>query len=503
MRCSCRRFTGLLLMLLCLTGSTAVRAEIPKVPGLTVIVVIVESLMPRELAASDLRFPTLHELRIDGTWYTESRGVFPSNDLNGHASLLTGRYPESHGIANNVTWSRKRREIPRAPSRPSDLAAPTLFRMLHKHCPELQTAVVIADREVQELYSDCGSSGAHCSPFARAPSRLYQPANDPAFNAALGHVPDARAVEIARQYLPHASLLLLSLSDLDTIGHLATADPVTGTSGQRLATLGHLDEQLGLLVADLKQSGRWSSTVLMITSSHGMEWSTPEQTLALAPMLETLHPGVFLPVGSGGFQSYYLRRPQDPAAWMAARDSLALLRAQIGIAGAWFTSLHSAAVDGLTSTEQVDLLVPGGLHARSAGLGDLVVATLPGYQIAGAQQSAVGSGGHHGSLTTMHISMLISGGAHFLQRRLVTAPGAFMDENGAADPALRLPGQAEIVDIAPTITWLLGLPATTGGTTDAAKGAPSTGSRAVHQGRALKEAFLLKGDQPLGTCGQR
>lgn len=485
--------------LLCLLLAPVLPAQATTAPEarLTVIVVTIESLMPEEVVLAGDALPTLQALRSAGTWYTESRGVFPAQGLNGHAALLTGRYPEQSGIPGDRFWSRKPDARPRAPARPSDLQAPTLLRQVRRHCPGLRTAALIADATTSELYSGCGSQGDHCGPFTSEPDHRFAARNSPAFNRRLEQAPDTAVMDAARQLLPRTNLMFISLADLKAVGRLEAPAEDTGELPQRQLALAHADRLLGDLVADLRQAGRWDFTVLIVTSLHGLEWSEPRYALSPARDIEALHPGLFLPVHAGGVQSFYLRKPHDPAAWEATRDLVLRLRGETGIAGAWLTSLHSGAVGNLTSAELTELLLPRSLHARNRRLGDLVITAAPGYHFTDANGVGPGLHGYDGGTDARHNTLLISGGARFVRPQVVTVGPAQMEEDGRVSPHVSPADQSETVDIAPTIAWLLGLPAGTGSAATDPPAPDATG----FDGRILNEAFLLQGPQPLGSCG--
>lgn len=481
------------LLALALLGYGAAAAAVEP-PRIQTIVVNVESLMPADLARGDRPLPTLNALRSEGTWYTESRGVFPSNSLNGHASLLTGTYPETHGIIDNNYWSRRRNEPPRSMARPSLLEAPTLALQLHQACPELRVGVAHSDPEIQALYSACGPGREFCSPFSRQPAREFHPGAHPDLDPALGHVPDRATMAAAISYLRDVDVLFIGLSQLDSNGHL-DARNADGEPGSRGAVLSHIDDLLGLLVEALVHVGRYHQSVILVTSNHGMQWSDPALAVPTGRLLEEAFPGRFLIVGGGGSQSLYLRQRRKPESWQAAREALQLLRLHPGVGNVWLTTLHSAAVQGLTRSEMLDLLPPRALRMRHRRAGEVRLVAAAGHQLAHGDAGPSGLSGSHGGLDSLHNTLLISGGLPFLQAQSITAPAQQMDAHGRVDARIRLPGQAETVDIAPTLAWLYGLPLQH----DAAAGNADPGP--VYEGRPLREAFLPGFAPAPGDCG--
>ncbi len=490
------------LLTLLLTASPAATAapaaqDVPVAEKLTIVLVNVESLQTHEVLRAGDALPNFRYLQSLGTWYTEGRGVLPSHDLAGQAALLTGRYPEENGIAGGMTWRAAGKSPPRLLNRPTDLRAPTLFRIIRRHCPALDTAGVLAQSDAHQLFSSCGEDGQQCSPYSASPRLDFQPKQHAAFEASRGHVPDPVVTAAARAFLPGANLLVLGYADLDSAGHAGAPEAETGIVPGRAFALAQLDTQLGLLIADLQRSNRWQQTILFLASTHGMSWAGPDQSVHVADAIPPGGRDHFLLLGEGGLQSLYLRKRNDADAWATALHLVETLRQQTGIQGAWFTSLHSSLLELRTGTELAPLLLPRSLRARSPLLGDVVLAAGPGYRLLADPPGGQPAGGHHGGLASLRTTLLVSGGAPFLRPQLVTAPGHLMDDSGRVDPLERLPDQPEVVDIAPTIAWLLGL-------ADRPEGqAQSTPGNVLpaFSGRILHEAFELPAVRPLGRCG--
>ena len=84
--------------------SPAGSAPLPEPPSgdaqkLTVVVAVVDSLMPDEIGANT---PNLSDLKANGTFYSESRAMFSAETIPNHVAMMTGVVPARNGIAAMV-----------------------------------------------------------------------------------------------------------------------------------------------------------------------------------------------------------------------------------------------------------------------------------------------------------------------------------------------------------------------------------------------------------------
>src|SRR5690349_13170590 len=92
---------------LALAEGPAHRAEAEPTAGkLTVVVLVVDSLMPEELGQTTPAAPNLTAFRDAGTSYSESRSVFAAETIPNHVAMMTGVYPDRSGIPGNTYWNR-------------------------------------------------------------------------------------------------------------------------------------------------------------------------------------------------------------------------------------------------------------------------------------------------------------------------------------------------------------------------------------------------------------
>ncbi len=475
---------------------TATALLTPAVPAvaegdrLTVMVVVIDSLMPHEVDSMETITPTLDELKANGTWFTESRSVFSAETIPNHVAMMTGRYPEFNGIPTNNFWDRKFQEDGSTPTKdqnlslPSELEVPTLFGLIRKQCPDLTTASVMSKGYLWEVFSACDGGGDDCSnPPGVGADLVYDPTSQPTYIPESGHTPDVHTMTAARDFLAQgADFVFVNLGDVDRSGHMDETGP-TGKAMARHTVLADTDTQVRILVEDLKRMGRWENTVLIINSDHGMDWSTLNNYINLTPQLETLHPGTFLAVDNGGTDSVYLLHPEDPAHWERAVEALAAIRATKGVEEAFFVREPDAGIALSEATREAiraNLLPETSKHEN---LGDIVASAHIGFRFTESGPSGNPIPGNHGHKITLHNTFLVTGGAPFLKRGQVIAPAA----PGELDHRVRDEAQSENIDIAPTVAWLLGM-----------KGIE-------FDGRPIREAFDFKGagmKKPMkGSCG--
>ena len=124
---------------------------------LTVIVAVVDSLMPQEITAST---PNLNTLKSEGTFYEESRAVFSAETTPNHAAMMTGVYPQRNGIATNnfLDFFDLANPVERDLSLPEEYTANTAFTWIDRQCrrsginPEIRTAATLSKKYLFELF---------------------------------------------------------------------------------------------------------------------------------------------------------------------------------------------------------------------------------------------------------------------------------------------------------------------------------------------------------------
>lgn len=421
------------------------------------------------------RMPFLQSLADAGTYYTEGRGVMVAETIPNHASMVTGAYPDKTGIvANNfpVPSGAESKES----GDPALLQADSLFTLVADQCPELTaSAVTSKDYLFTLLEHDRNGDGK------RDADSNFANLEDPSFVPGLGLTLDERtlpeALRVSREEDPE--FLFVNLGSIDRTGHV---DPVAGASAglptgaaplARETQLVRTDALLRLFVEELRSSGRWDSTALMITADHSMDFSAPLSTISLADDIaaDPLLAGRFTIAQNGGAALYSLRNRSDPQSPARLKRLREIAMATEGVDEALYRRPNP--LDGGRANWV------GAVHPdwRQTGerSGDLLLTVEDGRRVSEPAMTSNPLPGNHGMTSTLRIPMIVSGGLGVRQQRVEPA--------APVSGAVRLPEQAEQVDLAPTAAWLLGLRP------------PDTG----FDGRVLTEAFASR---PAPVCAQ-
>jgi predicted AlkP superfamily pyrophosphatase or phosphodiesterase len=274
---------------LVLTGAVATTATASAdEPGpLRVYVVVLDGLKPSEVGALT---PTLSALRAQGTWYEQARAVFPAETLPNHVAMMTGVLPRRNGIIGNQYWLPNDSAAPDYyMNRPELLEADTLTTRLEDSCgPAVSTATVQSKTYLHGVFQ--GEAARPGDPNPQRESDFHWTA--PWYIPVSDHAPDVFTMEAFRAWVREQPSTLpqfafVNLGDIDRAGH---ADEIGGsTSGAstpaRQAAIADTDTQLGLLVDDLRQSGAWEDTVLVLASDHSMDWGPYHQQIEIQAAL--------------------------------------------------------------------------------------------------------------------------------------------------------------------------------------------------------------------------
>lgn len=366
---------------------------------LRVYVLVVDGCRPDEVTTPLM--PHLAALRATGTWYAQARALPVMETLPNHVMMMTGLRPDRSGVPANEIYDPNVRAV-RYLDQPTDLRAATLLERL----PEIgRTTGSVLSKEY--LYGIFG---------ARATYR-WEPAPVVPVSA---HSPDQFTMDalIAMVMGPDPDLVFCNLGDVDRMGH---AD-LTGTTvaAARALALASTDAQVGRFVRLLQDSGRWSSSVLMVLADHSMDWSIPSNIVSLTPVFgaDPMLAGSVVAADNGGADLLYWAGPAASRATAVAR-------------------MRELA---LTHRGVLSVAEPGNLRLGPES-GDLVAYCRAGWRFTEPAAYHNPIPGNHGHPATAPIPFLVAGGhAAVLKGQTSSAPAA-------------------TVDIAPTIGALFGLPA--------------------------------------------
>lgn len=500
-----------------LTGSCGSSDPPGPLPGaesgrLTVVVAVVDSLMPHEVTAAT---PQLNALKAAGTFFEESRSIFIAETIPNHVAMMTGVYPSRSGIFSNDYL-----DFTVTPPAEMDLSAPekltanTLFTWIDRRCggnpaTDVRTGATLSKDYLFRIFEGDAANAALANDdpdvFNTRPDSHWDPkTSDLYIPAPSEHTPDTPTMTQALAQLPDADFLFINLGDVDRLAHASGEQARSGA-------LTEADTQIRNLVTALRDAGRWDSTVLIVLSDHGMDYSPagPANAISTQATLGALgacfEPMEAIVSGEGSESIYVLDRTAPladrQAALRAARACLlgtqdcATLCAGAtrpvnasNIATAWYNVADPLDPDGT---------FPASLESTHPNAGDLVLTAGDGGKFAepNALDSSGQIPGNHGHPETFRSTFLITGGSPWVKQGVSVAPSV-----ASPTPFDRLPEQSETVDVAPTVAWLLGLDIPAAEFPDFAERGKG------FDGRVLKEAFVqfdTNPDAPPPTvCGR-
>jgi arylsulfatase A-like enzyme len=412
--------------------------------------------------------PNLHRLARRGTWFREARSVFPSMTRVATASIATGALPRTHGIVGNAFYFPQ--AIPEHVLDVSNIAdvrrgeAATGGRFLAAQT--FADVLARAGRRVAVVHTGSIGSTYLINPRARA-NRHW---TFTIFGADATETPEAIA-EVTARFGPPPRRSLPRFEEIDyatdvMVDHVlpdrrnAVAvvwfnEPDTSYhykligSPDTMAVLAHVDRAFGRILDWVDRQPDAERIAVVAASDHGQISSVEEIRLAelltenghptVRPAERHLEGAVVTYTGGNMGEIRVLEggsaRRDRIARWLSEQPYIGALYSPGGLdgRGAAPGSLAHAVV-GLDHARQPDLVYV----LRSSD--DLDPFGLPGLcRVSGGGIAA--GGGMHGGLNRHEITTTL----------IVAAPGA-----AAGREDRRLAG---IIDIAPTVLALLGLPA--------------------------------------------
>lgn len=442
-----------------------------------VLHVTLDSLDPAEVGPQT---PTLLELKAAGTWYEQARGVMASETLPNHVAMGTGTYPGRNGIPGNSGRAAPGDAVEADPDLgdPQYLQADSFVEAVEAACPDLRTVTVLSKAYVHRVFLDDPVD-------SRYPQELF---NIPGS----GHAPDASTVGFIEQELLSGAefdYLFANLGDIDRLGHVDATGFAQLVPVERQLAIAQTDTLLRGLVETLRAQGLWDSTVLVISSDHGMDYSNPADASAYVDLAGALEAdprtaGRFFVSENGGAGLVYLHDPSAADAHEVLRAGREVLTDLPGVVEALYRLPNPLEPGADLAAVHPDWHLSGTHRA-----GELFVHVAPGHKVSSPLATGPSNPlpGNHGHAVTRHITMLVTGGWDGLAPPRSIAPS----DPDAVDPrtlddSSALPEQAEQVDLAPTFGWLLGVP-----DPGVVAGGPQW------QGRVLDEAFARR---PQAAC---
>lgn len=338
--------------------------------------------------------PNILELIEGGTRVLDARPVFPTNTTPNMASLMTGAYPKTTGVANNNQYDRG------------------LDRIVGGVRPQIKT--------IGHMLQDAGWTTSAISHFVLETRGVD---DDLYFTMPTYEVDTAAPGEIAKKATElirerRAQFLAINFGMTDTVGHR------NGPHSDEIeAMVLAVDAAIGEILGALKEEGLYEKTLITVNADHGMSEHADKQAsmepaealrqagFSVATNQGELEEDTEIVVITGGVRLVYFRKE--------------LSEEQMATAMAALEAIEGAEIMGRERLDE--------LHCHPELSGDLIIHPLPGYTMSHAGNP----GGLHGRLTEADPILLFHG------------PGI---RRGATVE------RAENVDIVPTLLHLVGVP---------------------------------------------
>jgi arylsulfatase A-like enzyme len=252
----------------------------------------------------------------------------------------------------------------------------------------------------------------------------------------------------------------VNLPQVDSAGH------GSGTGPAYDPAIVQADHEIQRLLDELRARGEWRRTVLILLSDHSMDTTLEKTNLTGAFESDGISGDDFVVVQNGSVDMIYLAKRQAAGRFELLRRMRERALATAGVSEALYREPNPE--DG------GDAHTLGARHPawRIAGVrtGDLVVTHAPGGAFSDPGLFDNPLAGNHGGPQTRDNFFAVTGGGSGVRRQTLSG-----SQDPLFDDTLSNPGQAENVDVAPTVMGLLGL------------AAPLDNA-----GRVLSEAFNLK-----------
>lgn len=461
-------------------------------PVFNTFVVSIDGLRPEDVSMMPNVTALLDEECAPGgacaTSYEQARAAMVTETNGNHTAMITGAYGQRSGIFANEMWDQKT-DAPVEFESPSLNLAETLFDAIERQKPWLTTASIMGKGKLRDLFDCTRNDDGECAPSDDNPEKRMvshvlpdvvggattRPSGPHDCPAEPGSGSDYTsnectmdaAIEVLRTEDPDFSFI--NLPQVDAFSHLFGPN-----SPQAQEAVLDADAQVGKLVAALRESNKWQHSVVVITADHNFgNTEDPTKKKILDDIFDGAGPAPFEIITHGGSASVYLT-DLEPGATSLTEDQLKTLQE---------IRKRALATDGvLEALYRLPNPLDGGsqftLHtvhpdwglAGSSRVGELFITAKDEYQLAATffdDDNVVL--GHHGHPSDRHVPFIIASGGTYVKDQAVAAAG----EVNEGDDTGRFPQQAENVDIAPTISWLLGIKAPR-----------------HNQGRMLDEAFV-------------
>ena len=418
----------------------------PAPSGRAQLVIVVDGL--RADAVTPETMPRLSRLSQRGIAFNAHHSVFPTVTRVNGASLVTGAYPETHGLLGNTVYvptveplrgldTGQRENLERiAATEKKLLTAPTLSELL-KAAGKSLVALGSGTTGAVFVLNDTVASGAVIHPQYARPlnleARILQRFGPPPAAATPNTARHQRIVDTYLQMVlaeMRPDVTVIWLNDPDETGH------AKGMGAATREAIEIVDREIGRVEDTLRDRGLLERTNIIVTSDHG--FSTYANTLRLAEIVRPLaqpmadgSPDVVVAEGA-----IYFRGSRDIE---RQRALVRVLQKKPEVGAIFTTPIQDRDVHGFAEGT-LSLDVARWRHARSA---DILVSPNWSDDANGAgikgTSTQTGTAGHGSSSPYDIHNILFAAGPDFREHATSAVP-------------------TSNVDLAPTLLHLLGMP---------------------------------------------
>lgn len=400
-------------MLVAILVSLLVVAPVPAGERPHVYLVIVDGLDAR--FATPTHMPKLFEVLERPAAHASrltARAVMPSRTNPNHATLLTGVFPEAHGITGNQYWSREPGDDADKLDKASLIEVQTLFTIAEASAPALVTTAVFGKAKLGRLFAAVPGR-------QQAADHLWSPGSE--FFSMGGSGDDGTMTTALESFAKdEPDLAAVQLAEVDRHGHGYGPE-----SPEYARAVGAADAAIRRLVDRLETTGRWHRSVLIVTADHGFS--------SVAPTAERPHPVIDLEAAAKAAQATGVHVVSDgPVAHVYAMA----LRPGATTLGDTAAALTRAAevFSGLPGVAEVlaRLPLPGvrllaeahpDWHLAHQRTGELFLVAARGYEFADATDlDSEQHRGNHGGPHEQTIPLFVAGGFPGLRVAPATTP---------------------------------------------------------------------------------
>jgi hypothetical protein len=437
------------------------------------------------------------------TYYRESRAIMVAETNPNHLAMASGAYGNNSGIPGNsfAVYTPTANKDSCAPTGPVDLTkAPTVVSGENANCVNVETFFQAAEsqanpREITTagifgkpklgrifasravdgnksfdadfLFAPCqgsggpgpdsgdssgGSSGGNPSYCRPVPTN---PATGTARDDAV--IMD-EVLRTVREGVPadgqtkRPNLTFVNFPTVDQTGH------GTGAGAAYDQATGMVDAQLRRFVDQQKQLGLWARTAMIVLSDHSMD-TTPEKTsLGQRFTAAGIDSDDYKIVQNGSAALVYLTNRASPDRFVLLkrlREAALGPQEAIGVPGGTMEALYREDNPADGGPAKTIAAVHPDWRVAGDRTGDLLVSHDP----RGAFSDPINPlAGNHGGPQTRDNFFAVIGGDLVRQQTIngQPGPGCTDTQAGSCDDTAQNPGQAENVDVSPTVMQLLG-----------------------------------------------